>query len=168
MGYYPSLDIFTQGLEFRLALCHPKETYAQPWAMGLMWEALVKHWCTLCRCSAVMTVMTPAGLTATRTFLLALRNACYQLSFHQLRAPQTFSVSQASQSYQPWESFRTAWIWVLNTLPFSCSLVPAPQKWAFPFKFTLSWQWSVLNNQALTFFLLWHGWVELVSVHEES
>lgn len=127
-GCYLSLDILTQGLEFRLALCCPKETHAQPWAMGLMWEALAKRWCTLCRSSADMTTMTPAGLTATISLLFALHNACYQLSFQWLRTPQAFLVSQASQSYQPWESFQTTWIWVLNTLPSSCSLVPTPQK----------------------------------------
>lgn len=125
------------------------------------------HWCTVCGSSAEMTMMTPAGFTATLTLLFALHDACYQLSFHWLRAPQTFLVSQASQSYQPWESFRTAWIWVLNTLPSSCSLVPAPQKWVLPFKFRLSWLWSVLKNQNLTLVLLWRGWVGLVSVSKE-
>lgn len=56
---------------------------AQPWSMGLVWEAVMKHWCTVCTRSAEMTTMTPSSLTVTIILLLVLHNDW-------LKAPQTF------------------------------------------------------------------------------
>lgn len=50
--------------------------------MGLIWETLVKHWCTLDSHRTMQEFSGDDPLNANITLLFALPNACYQLHFH--------------------------------------------------------------------------------------